>query len=333
MRNVRTQSNRIAVRKVRTALASCLLVGAAFLGLIATNEAVEQTCTSPPPNMVSWWPGDGNASDVQGSNNGTLEGSTTFAVGMVGQAFSFNGVDGGGGVNLSDVPAFDFTPTSSFTMEAWVKTFGPSAPPQDAQAIVVLNNQCSNTVQALSIPNSTGKAVFQVRDANGLGGFVVSPSALSLNTFHHIAGVREVTVSGNSVKLYIDGALVATTPDLSTGPLAANTSDFIGRRFPCANTNTFNGLIDEPAIYNRALTDAEIQAIFDAGSAGKCKPVCTTPPPNMVSWWPGDGNASDIQGSNNGTLINDATFAKGKVGQAFISMGQITLSRSLMPLT
>jgi len=267
--------------------------------------------------MISWWPGDGNAVDIQGSNNGTLESATTFAPGEVGQAFSFNGVDGGGGVNLGDVPAFDFTPASSFTMEAWVKTFGPSAPPQDAQAIVVLNNQCSNTVQALSIPNSTGKVVFQVRDANGLGGFVVSPSSLSLNAFHHVAGVREVTNASTTVKLYIDGVLVATAPDLSTGPLATNTSDFIGRRFPCANTNTFNGLIDEPAIYNRALSDAEIQAIYNAGSAGKCKPVCTPPPPNMVSWWPGDGSASDIQGGNNGTLLGGATFAAGKVGQAF----------------
>ena len=104
MRNLRTQSNRIAVRKVRTALASCLLVSAAILGLIATNEAVEQTCAPPPPNMVSWWPGDGNASDIQGSNNGTLEGTATFAPGKVEQAFSFNGVNGGGGVNLSDLP-------------------------------------------------------------------------------------------------------------------------------------------------------------------------------------------------------------------------------------
>src|SRR5439155_8470225 len=31
-------------------------------------------------------------------------------------------------------------------------------------------------------------------------------------------------------------------------------------------------------------------------------PTCVTPPSGMVSWWPGDGNANDIQGGNNGTL-------------------------------
>ncbi len=44
---------------------------------------------------------------------------------------------------------------------------------------------------------------------------------------------------------------------------------------------------------------------------------CVTPPSGMVGWWPADGNATDIAGNNHGTLKNGATFAAGKVGQAF----------------
>jgi hypothetical protein len=44
---------------------------------------------------------------------------------------------------------------------------------------------------------------------------------------------------------------------------------------------------------------------------------CVPPPPGMVSWWPGDGNTKDIKGGNNGVLMNGATFALGKVAQAF----------------
>jgi hypothetical protein len=40
-----------------------------------------------------------------------------------------------------------------------------------------------------------------------------------------------------------------------------------------------------------------------------------------VSWWPGDGNAHDIADGNNGTLMGGATFASGKVGQAFLLDG------------
>ncbi len=42
-----------------------------------------------------------------------------------------------------------------------------------------------------------------------------------------------------------------------------------------------------------------------------------TPPSGLVSWWPGDGHANDIVGGNHATLENGATFASGKVGQAF----------------
>ena len=44
---------------------------------------------------------------------------------------------------------------------------------------------------------------------------------------------------------------------------------------------------------------------------------CVAPPPGLVSWWPGDGNGNDIVGSNDLTSFGDATFAAGKVDQAF----------------
>ena len=47
---------------------------------------------------------------------------------------------------------------------------------------------------------------------------------------------------------------------------------------------------------------------------------CLAPPSGMVSWWPGEGNGFDIQGTNNGTLVN-VTFVPGKVGQAFYLNG------------
>src|SRR6476646_9109089 len=42
--------------------------------------------------------------------------------------------------------------------------------------------------------------------------------------------------------------------------------------------------------------------VFTVGAGS----TCTPPPPNMVGWWPGDGNANDIQDGNNGILQNGA---------------------------
>ena len=64
----------------------------ALVGLTFVPAAGAQVCVPPPPGMVSWWPGDGNANDIQDGNHGTLRNGATFAPGKVGQAFSLDGV-------------------------------------------------------------------------------------------------------------------------------------------------------------------------------------------------------------------------------------------------
>jgi Concanavalin A-like lectin/glucanases superfamily len=52
-------------------------------------------------------------------------------------------------------------------------------------------------------------------------------------------------------------------------------------------------------------------------SSGPCVP----PPAGLVSWWSGDRTADDVQGTNNGTLLNGASFRKGMVGPGFLFDG------------
>lgn len=131
------------------------------------NPAAAPLCVAPPAGLVSWWTADGNANDIVGGNHGTVESGANFAAGHVAQAFLFSGVNGGGGINLGNVPAFEFTQASSFTIETWINSIGSTIAPNDAQAILLLNNNCGNELQGLSI--STGdRAAFQVRDAAGV---------------------------------------------------------------------------------------------------------------------------------------------------------------------
>src|SRR5262245_51719078 len=51
-----------------------------------------QSCAPAPAGAFAWYPGDGNAQDVQG-NNGTLLNGATFGAGEVGQAFSLDGLN------------------------------------------------------------------------------------------------------------------------------------------------------------------------------------------------------------------------------------------------
>ena len=98
-----------------------------------------------------------------------------------------------------------------------------------------------------------------------------------MNTWQHLA----VTYDGTNFVFYIDGAAVASVAG-SLGP--ANTEALkIGGSGDRAG---FVGLIDEVSIYSRALAAAEIQAVYSAGSAGKCvipiAPFITAQPTNQT---------------------------------------------------
>ena len=90
---------------------------------------------------------------------------------------------------------------------------------------------------------------------------------LPLNTWSHIG----LTVDGTTVRAYAHGALTRQVAVSGTLPIT-NGSLRIGARVTSLPFASFwTGYIDEVSIYNRALSDTEIQAIFGTGSAGKCK--------------------------------------------------------------
>src|SRR5262245_52643605 len=70
-----------------------------------------------PPGLVSWWPGDGDAVDIVGSNNGSLENGAGHAVGYVGDAFNFDGADDLMQAGTSGLP----TGSQDRTLALWVR--------------------------------------------------------------------------------------------------------------------------------------------------------------------------------------------------------------------
>src|SRR2546425_5494647 len=113
--------------KVQTGIWIALLgLTALAVGSQVLGEAPVPVCVPPPSGMVSWWPGDGNANDIVDGNNGTLQGGATFAPGLVGQAFSLDGinafVDAGNASNLQ-------VSSGDFTVDTWVNFNALSHPP------------------------------------------------------------------------------------------------------------------------------------------------------------------------------------------------------------
>ena len=216
--------------------------------------------------MVSWWPGDGDATDIVGTNDGALHNGASFAPGMVGQGFSFDGVDDfllvspSANLNITgDVTVDLWTQRSVFGSEIGPETLiskGAGYIPQDEPSVYIY--KFNNDELRFTFERSNGTNV----DLNG--------PFITDSDFHHIAYVR----TGNTHKTYVDGFIVNSasftgSPGDTTGlPLSIGAQLHGGAN---VYTSFFGGIIDEVEIFNRALSDVEIQAIYNAGSAGKCK--------------------------------------------------------------
>src|SRR5262249_19062929 len=88
MRAMKDENEGPTLQKRKFTLIACLL----SLSGLAQGGPI-----TPPPGMVAWWPGDGDAKNILAANpylEGVLmNGATANAEGLVGKAFGFDGVD------------------------------------------------------------------------------------------------------------------------------------------------------------------------------------------------------------------------------------------------
>jgi hypothetical protein len=176
-------------------------------------------------------------------NNGTLgSGVSRTATGKFGRALTFNGTSG-----MVTVPnAASLALSSAMTLEAWVN---PSLVVNEWRDVVYKGND--NYYLMVSTNNGS-------RPAGGglLGGAateVFGVSALPINTWTHVA----TTFDGTALRLYVNGALVATVT--KSGSLATSSNPLTLGGDPIYG-QFFAGSLDEVRVYNRALSLAEIQS-------------------------------------------------------------------------
>lgn len=229
-------------------------------GVPSPTAAADGVCTPPPAGLIGWWPGDGNADDIAGNNDGTLVGGASFAPGKVGQAFSLDGSDDA--VDLGSATLLENA--AGLTLDAWVNpSLGYAS---DYRAIIYTS---SNAGWALNTLSGTGTLRFLA------GGHLVDyTTPLPANTWSHVAGTYDVATSTEWI--YVNGVAVASRT-IAAVLNDQGLSKSIGR-YPGNNSQYFLGLIDEVEVFNRALTPGEIQAIYAAGTAGKCKPTTNAAP-------------------------------------------------------
>ncbi|MBI2176296.1 phage tail protein [Candidatus Woesearchaeota archaeon] len=280
------------------------------------EQQLQTACVQPPAGIIGWWSGD-STEDLVGNNNAILHDDAGFASGRVGDAFGFDGA--------GDYVSIPYSPTlepSEITVEFWVS--GPIGQPGNTGSGVMLVE--NSPIHA----DHEGWYIF-ITPSGGIGTTIGDGTAWNpvistiglpypgwLGWGRHVA----MTYDGTTLKLYIDGVLQGSN-QVSNAQLATGRDINLGASWNSGSfASFFTGLIDEVEIYDRALSMSEIQAIYNAGSSGKCKPnICVSPPSDMVSWWTlddsaGSPTANDLTGSNDGTVQGVTLGVNGKVDTA-----------------
>ncbi len=238
---------------------------------LAGTLVCPQACVPAPSGLVSWWDGDSvsgtTATDIQDGNDGTLMNGATTAPGKVGDAFILDGV--GDYVFIGNPPNLQLT--QGVTVDAWV--FYSQDPVEGRVASIA--GKWGITVPTDAYVLSSIKQSGIIKVAMGIGdGSTPDPGLLGgvipVNTWTHVAGTYDASTGQNII--YVNGAPVASRT--RSGGIFNPATDFlIGAQDAGSGVaRFFPGLIDEVKIYNRALSASEIQAIYKAGTAGKCKP-------------------------------------------------------------
>jgi len=250
----------------------------------------------------------------------------TFAPGQVGQAFQFDGTS-----NVQ-VPTNATLNAYPLTLTAWLRT---SATGPELRGIMSRYQDGSSNGFSLHVVNGNLGAWY-LRDGNNYvypGGLGLDGGAVADGNWHHVA----FTVGADGGHLYVDGMLKSSATWIGTpGPARSAEPLLIGRFYNYMPT--FDGTIDEAALYSQELSAGDIASLFATGRHGLCG-HCVALPANLISWWRGQGDASDFAGANPGTLQGAVAFAPGRVGQGFAVSGtnyvQVPTAASLnsYPLT
>jgi hypothetical protein len=209
--------------------------------------------------LVAYYPFYGNANDESGNgHHGIVYGATLTEdrFGNESSAYFFNGNS-----NYISVNSSSTLNVTKITVSAWIKLSRNVS--EDQARIICRQNTGSGT-------EAWGLQIFKNNNSNNIPGNylafhanngsqtrnIVSDHSLSISEWFHVLGIND----GQFLKLYINGSLDTIIPSLglvfwnNTAPARIGRTAYSYYFFP--------GVIDDIRIYNRALNDQEILALY-----------------------------------------------------------------------
>jgi uncharacterized protein (TIGR03437 family) len=289
------------------------IAAAALPLLCAVTFLHAQTCIAPPSGLVSWWPGDANENDIIGGNNPSAVSAVSLVPAEVLDGFTF------GGDGYIQIPSSPSLANQTFTWSAWVDPEGPG-PTNDRNGSVIVNQITSTQGNFVQLSWSASSQQFVFVFGDEFTEFLLSNDTFAPGAFYLVAG----SYDGSVFRLFVNGVLEGSFTETTTVSYSSSGWHIGGNISAQQSFRTWNGVIDEVQAFNRALSQSELQAIFNAGSAGECKGV-TNPgsiPQFTISTIAGNGTAGysgDGGPALNAELNNPHGIAVDAAGNLYIA--------------
>ena len=260
----------------------------------------------PKDGLVGWWPFNGNANDESGNgNHGTVNGATLSSDrnGKLNGAYSFDGVSNN--IIISNEKQFDFI--KEFTISVWIKpnqTF-------NGQKFIITKFKNYDDSYSLGIENNKIDARLNPKK----NGWQVFSGSTNIDKSLWIN--LNMILKNNLINIYMNGKLEFSKSFIdslydSQAPLVFG--DFYGNNFYL--DRLFNGSLDDIAIYNRALSDQEVEQLYK----GCTKETATSSNFNSVVYTTNalvKLNATPSEGTFSGEAVTNNAFnpSKAKLGK------------------
>ena len=283
----------------------------------------------PTNGLVAYWGFTGNANDSSGNaHNGTVNGATltTDRFGNANSAYSFNGSS-----NYIAIPHDATFNMQQATWNVWVKKSG-STTGNGMYIFGKRDNTQHHVTFCTGSTNGSCQLGWATAQATGIGGSDIT------NGWHLLSITYDQSLSSNNLKLYYDGNLQGTATIQSFS--FANGDIRFGIEVNNSYWQAFNGLIDDASIYNRILSQTEIQQLYTGPTAVvSCPSLSGTLTNGLVAYYPFCGNANDASGNNNNGTVNGATLTTDRFGNANSAyhfngnQENIKIQNSLLPST
>lgn len=233
-------------------LAAIMMLLAALLGIAGVSSEPSSNITS---GLVAHWKFDEGEGDIlfddtENNNDGVVHGAT-WVVTKFGYALMFDGVSNY--ILVPDSPSLN--PTHQLTLAAWIQ-YRPTSSP--TQAILTKRDRAKKQGYALEVAGGR----LRLRLYDGEVEYSATGDIVPVDEWTHVA----VTWDGASIRFYLNGEISTQEPLPFSGSISPTTRAVnIGRWSDYPNKFLWAGLISEVSIWDRALTEEEIQVLYERG--------------------------------------------------------------------